>query len=67
MFDAYVLLQLAEEQHQARLDEAEQVRLMDEAMRCRRARGAAPTRGDRLWWLSPGAERSRARSEGTTG
>jgi len=45
MFDSRVLLQLAEGQVQARLDETDHQRLFAEAMRDHSAHGAEPTSG----------------------
>jgi len=67
MFDSHVLLQLAEEQVHARLDDADHQRLVAVAMRGQSAHGAAPTGGAHAWWVSPDAGRRRARPEGTAG
>ena len=57
MFDTHVLLQLADEQMQARLDEAAHQRLVDEAVRGQRARGV---RIDGRWPAVVGVSRDRA-------
>lgn len=65
MFDTYVLLELADEQIQARLDEAAHQRLVDEALRGQLARGVESTGAARPWWRYSATGRRRARPEGT--
>jgi hypothetical protein len=65
MFDIYVLQQLADEQIQARLEEAEQERLVREAELGHRARSGNVPSSARPWWGYPAAGKGRARPEGT--
>lgn len=65
MFDTHVLLQLADEQMHARLDEVAHQRLVDEAVRGQCARGVESTGAGRPWWEYLGTGRRRPRPEGT--